>query len=115
MRLETFLSYVLIGTDNPRYGKRATATGLQLTIGNCSGIMAPFIYKTGSGPRYILGHAVTLALVAFATILYAIMSFYFRMRNKKRAAGKEDYKSWGKTPAETAEAGDESPLFIFTY
>ena len=27
----------------PRYGKRTTATGLQLTIGNASGIMAPFV------------------------------------------------------------------------
>ena len=30
-------------SNQPRYGKRATATGLQLTIGNCSGIMAPFV------------------------------------------------------------------------
>ena len=29
--------------NQPRYGKRTTATGLQLTIGNCSGIMAPFV------------------------------------------------------------------------
>ena len=27
----------------PRYGKRTTANGLQLTLGNASGIMAPFI------------------------------------------------------------------------
>ena len=27
----------------PRYGKRTTATGMQLTIGNSSGIMAPFV------------------------------------------------------------------------
>jgi len=30
-------------SDQPRYGKRTTATGLQLTIGNTSGIMAPFV------------------------------------------------------------------------
>lgn len=42
--------YVIVGiplawlpSNQPRYGKRATATGLQLTIGNCSGIMAPFV------------------------------------------------------------------------
>jgi sugar phosphate permease len=44
--------YVAVGiplawlpTNNPRYGKRTTATGLQLTIGNTSGIMAPFVRK----------------------------------------------------------------------
>jgi MFS family permease len=30
-------------TNSPRYGKRTMATGLQLTIGNCSGIMASFV------------------------------------------------------------------------
>jgi MFS family permease len=42
--------YVCVGlplawlpTNSPRYGKRTTATGLQLTIGNCSGIMASFV------------------------------------------------------------------------
>lgn len=30
-------------SNQPRYGKRTTATGMQLTIGNASGIMAPFV------------------------------------------------------------------------
>ena len=30
-------------TNSPRYGKRTTATGLQLTIGNCAGIMSSFV------------------------------------------------------------------------
>lgn len=77
--------------------------------------MAPFLYKTGTGPRYILGHAVSLAMVGFATIVYAFMWFYLRRRNQKRAAGKEDYKMYTKTVAESAEDGDESPLFVFTY
>ena len=42
--------YVCVGlplawlpSNQPRYGKRTTATGLQLTTGNASGIMAPFV------------------------------------------------------------------------
>lgn len=30
-------------TNNPRYGKRTFATGLQLSIGNCAGIMSSFV------------------------------------------------------------------------
>lgn len=30
-------------TNSPRYGKRTTATALQLAAGNCAGIMAPFV------------------------------------------------------------------------
>lgn len=47
--------YVIVGipiawlpSNQPRYGKRATASGLQLTLGNCSGIMAPFV-RMGHG------------------------------------------------------------------
>lgn len=42
--------YVIVGlplawlpSNNPRYGKRTVATGLQLTIGNSAGIPAPFV------------------------------------------------------------------------
>lgn len=42
--------YVVVGiplawlpTNQPRYGKRVTASGLQLSVGNLSGIMAPFV------------------------------------------------------------------------
>lgn len=42
--------YVVVGlplawlpSNQPRYGKRTTATGLQLTIGNSAGVMAPFV------------------------------------------------------------------------
>lgn len=42
--------YVIVGlplawlpTNCPRYGKRTTATGLQLSIGNCAGIMSSFV------------------------------------------------------------------------
>lgn len=49
--------YVVVGlplawlpTNNPRYGKRTTAGGLQLMIGNTSGIMAPFVSPLRSSP-----------------------------------------------------------------
>lgn len=45
--------YVVVGiplawlpSNNPRYGKRTVATGLQLTIGNSAGVPAPFVSLT---------------------------------------------------------------------
>lgn len=42
--------YVVVGlplawlpSNSPRYGKRTTATGMQLTVGNTSGILSAFI------------------------------------------------------------------------
>lgn len=76
--------------------------------------MSPYLYKTTEAPRYILGHAVTLALVAFSSVLYAFMSWYFTRRNAARRNGEEDYKIDGKSEDEIAEMGDESPRFVYT-
>ncbi|KAJ4342278.1 hypothetical protein N0V87_001264 [Didymella glomerata] len=112
--------YILVGlplawlpNNSPRYGKRAAANGLQLTIGNSSGIMAPFIYTTREGPRYIRGHAITLALVAMAVFIYLLMWTYFSKVNKQRAEGKVDREHEGLSEDELAELGDDSPHFRY--
>jgi hypothetical protein len=113
--------YVCVGlplawlpANSPRYGKRTTASGLQLTIGNAGGIGAPFYYATKDAPRYVKGHAITLGLVAFGTLLYGLLALYFTRRNAGRREGREDHKMAGKSEEEIAELGDESPRFIFT-
>jgi hypothetical protein len=72
------------------------------------------LYPDSSGPRYIQGHAVTLALVAAALLLFAGMSVYLTRRNDRRAAGLEDYRIAGLSEDEVEEMGDESPRFAFT-
>ena len=114
--------YVAVGiplawlpTNNPRFGKRTTATGLQLTIGNSSGIMAPFLYPKTEGPRYVRGHAVTMALVAFAAVLFGGMSVWFRRENKVRERGERDGKVEGLGEEEVLALGDENPKFRFAW
>lgn len=120
-------------SNQPRYGKRATATGLQLTIGNSSGIMAPFVssptferlgngidscslqlYPSSEGPRYLRGHAVSLAMVGMASIIFAFMSWYLSKMNHRRGRGEEDAKVANMSDVEIAELGDESPRYIYT-
>lgn len=98
----------------PRYGKRTTATGLQLSIGNCAGIMSSFIYPRTEGPRYIKGHAITMAMVAWAILVYAVMWWYFARVNARRDRGEEDHLIEGFSDEEVAELGDESPRFRYT-
>ncbi|KIV81911.1 hypothetical protein PV11_04059 [Exophiala sideris] len=114
--------YVVVGiplawlpTNNPRYGKRITGSGIQLTVGNAAGIMSAYLYKSDEAPRFIRGHAVSLSMAAVAAIIYTVMSLYFFKRNKRRQAGKEDSILVGKTEEEIAELGDENPRFVFTY
>ncbi|KAL3473496.1 histidine phosphatase superfamily [Aspergillus californicus] len=107
--------YVAVGlplawlpTTLPRYGKRTFATGLQLTFGNVSGVMSPFLYRTDEGPRYVRGNAVTLGLVGFAGVVYGIMWAYYRQKNKRRDQGLEDEKISGMADEEIEEMGDMS-------
>jgi MFS family permease len=60
--LIAFGLYVLVGlplawlpSNSPRYGKRTTSTGMQLTFGNSSGVMAPFVsfFFQGNGVSLI--------------------------------------------------------------
>lgn len=120
-------------TNSPRYGKRAFGTGLQLSLGNCAGIMSSFVsdtlatikpeswlltisqlYPAKEGPRFVRGHAVTLSMVAFASAVYAFMTFYYARVNARRARGEEDHKIQGMSESEIRELGDDSPRFVYT-
>ncbi|KAJ1325670.1 MFS transporter ACS family allantoate permease [Microdochium nivale] len=113
--------YVLVGlplawlpNNSPRYGKRTTANGLQLTCGNASGIMTPFIYLSQYAPRYVLGNAVSLAMVGMATGLYGGLWFHYDRQNKARAAGLVKPEHANLSEEELAELGDESPAYRYT-
>ncbi|KAH7346000.1 high-affinity nicotinic acid transporter-like protein [Pyrenochaeta sp. MPI-SDFR-AT-0127] len=113
--------YVCVGlplawlpTNLPRYGKRTSATGLQLSIGNCAGIMSAFIYPTMDRPRFIKGHAITMAMVAFAITCYIIMWYHLSQINTRREEGKVDHLIAGMRDEEVAELGDDSPRFRYT-
>ncbi|KAL8876577.1 MAG: hypothetical protein Q9198_005255 [Flavoplaca austrocitrina] len=110
----TGLPLAWLANNQPRYGKRTTATGLQITVGNISGIMAPFLYPDSQGPRFITGHAVTLAMVGMANVIFAFMSWYLSRQNDRRNRGEEDAKFANMAEDEIAELGDKSPRFVYT-
>ncbi|KAK5995499.1 putative transporter [Cladobotryum mycophilum] len=108
--------YVVVGLplawlpgNTPRYGKRTTATGLQLTLGNTSGII-----PKPDGPRYTRGHAVSLSMVGLGTVIYAFLWFWLRRENQRRDAGEVDEKYRDLDEEELKELGDDSPHYRYT-
>ncbi|KAL7619563.1 hypothetical protein AAE478_010104 [Parahypoxylon ruwenzoriense] len=113
--------YVIVGlplawlpNNTPRYGKRTTANGMQLTSGNAAGIMSSFIYPSTDGPRYIVGNAVSLSLVGMGACIYGFLWYWFARENKKRDGGfmKPEHESLSED--ELAELGDDSPRYKYT-
>ncbi|QUC20863.1 uncharacterized protein UV8b_05104 [Ustilaginoidea virens] len=113
--------YVVVGlplawlpNNSPRYGKRTTATGMQLTFGNAAGVMSAFIYPKSDQPRYVRGHAVCLAMVGMGTAIYAFLWYWLRRVNAARERGLVSDKHRGLADEQLQELGDDSPGFRYT-
>jgi hypothetical protein len=55
-----------------------------------------------------------MAMVAFASMLYTLMFFYFTRENKNRERGVYDHKIEGMSDQDVLALGDENPRFIFS-
>lgn len=99
--------------NKPRYGKRAFATGLQLTLGNTAGIVMPFLFTSKDSPGYRKGYGVSIAAVGVSSVIFTGMTVYYRGINRGRSEGREDWKVEGKTEDEVNEMGDKSPRYVY--
>jgi hypothetical protein len=100
--------------NNTRYGKRAVASGMQITIGSISGFVSPFLYSTNTVPGYMPGYGATIGLLALGVMLYTALHFYFRDQNKRKREGSYDHLKEGKTKEEAAETGENNPRYTYT-
>ena len=73
------------GNIAPHY-KRATALGMNQTIGNLAGVIAGQIYIASESPRYKTGQAVSLTSICLAWALVWVMAFHLTRLNKQKAA-----------------------------
>ena len=55
-----------------------------------------------------------MSLVAFGSLLYAFMYFYFDRENKRRSNGEKDAVMEGLNDEEVLALGDENPRFVFS-
>lgn len=77
-------------------------------------VAAPFLFTNAMAPAYRPGYAATVGAMAFAITMMTTLHTHFRIINKRRDQGKEDWKLEGKTDEEVAEMGDLSPRFRYT-
>lgn len=106
------LNVTWVSNSNAGYFKRATAIGLQQTIGNSAGLMAGQIYRiTASDGRYTIGHAVSLGAIIIASIGYSTMWTTLNRINHKREAMSIDERV---REIDQGKKGDRHPDFRYT-
>jgi hypothetical protein len=71
------------------------------------------LYPAAEAPRYVKGHAITIAMVAFGVLSFGFMWGFYIAVNKRRAEGKENHKIVGMSDEEVEELGDDSPRFKY--
>ncbi|KAE9575385.1 putative transporter [Colletotrichum fructicola] len=106
------LNVTWISNSNAGYFKRATAIGLQQTIGNSAGLMAGQIYRiTASDGRYTIGHAVSLGTITVASVGYFTMWTLLNKINNRRDNMSIDERA---REIDQGKKGDRHPDFRYT-
>ncbi|KAI0394163.1 major facilitator superfamily domain-containing protein [Xylariaceae sp. FL0594] len=92
--------------------KRATATAMQISIGNVGAVIGTQLYRGHDGPRFIVGHSFALAYLLANAVVVAILAVMLKRENERRAQIAEEIQDIG----ELAEwNGDVDPRWRFEY
>ncbi|KAF3989777.1 hypothetical protein FT663_01925 [Candidozyma haemuli var. vulneris] len=93
--------------------KRALGMGLQIGLGNLSGVFASNFYRTQDAPQYKLGHGLGCGFAGMGLIVTVIIAVSYLGINKKRkhdiAQGKYD----DVPPEDLIKMGDRNPYFLY--
>jgi hypothetical protein len=105
------LNYVWMLNSHAGYYKRATAIGINMTVGNCAGLVIGQIFKnTTPDGRYLEGVTTSLASALACAVLITCLYFYKRRQNLLRESlTAEERQSW----IDLGRTGDAHPDFRF--
>ncbi|KAF4958722.1 hypothetical protein FSARC_10947 [Fusarium sarcochroum] len=103
-----------ITVNQPRYGKRAFASGIFITIGNSAGVASPFLFSNEHAPEYRPGYAASIGMLVLAVGIHTVVYLHFKRLNKRKLSGKEDWRMEGKTEEEINELGEHNPRYLYT-
>ncbi|KAI0875918.1 major facilitator superfamily domain-containing protein [Hypoxylon argillaceum] len=92
--------------------KRATATAMQISIGNLGAVVGTQLYRSHDGPRFIVGHSFALGYLLANAIAVTVLALVLRKENKERALIAEEIQDVGETPD---WRGDVDPRWRFEY
>ncbi|RDX50201.1 MFS general substrate transporter [Polyporus arcularius HHB13444] len=66
--------------------KRATATAMQISVGNLGAVLGTQLYRPATAPRYVLGHAFALGYMSANVVVVSVLWWYLSRENARREA-----------------------------
>jgi hypothetical protein len=105
------MNYMLMLNNHAGYYKRATAIGINMTLGNCAGLVIGQIFKnTTPEGRYLEGEASSAAVAGFSIFVIALLWWYIRRQIRiKEALTPEERQRW----IDEGRTGDYHPDFKY--
>lgn len=94
--------------------KRGIGAAIQLSIGNCSGVVASNIFLASQAPTYHLGYGLGLGFVWLCGLAAVVFLWVIRRENRIRDQGGRDDRL-NLPEDERNNLGDGHPRFRFTY
>ncbi|RKL35211.1 hypothetical protein BFJ70_g8068 [Fusarium oxysporum] len=92
--------------------KRAIANAMQISIGNLGAVMGTQLYRSGDGPRFVVGHSMALGYLIANIVVVSILGWRLKKQNDARAAVSEEIKHVGEVED---WRGDTDPRWRFEY
>lgn len=92
--------------------KRAFSSGIQVTIGNFSGIIGTNVFVQNNASQYKTGYAASMSMLWLGALSATAMFVGLCIENRKRAAGKRDHRL-ALPDEQVKNMGDYHPSFRF--
>ncbi|KAI8954031.1 MFS general substrate transporter [Xylaria longipes] len=107
------LSVAWLANNMSGHWKRALGAGIQIAVGNITGVLAANIFVDHEAPRYPTGYGTALGLTWLGGIAATAMFVGMLIENRKREAGEKDHRL-SRPVEEVRNMGDYHPSFRFT-
>lgn len=88
--------------------KMAIASGLQIGLGSCGGIVASMVYQSSQAPFYRSGYRISFAMLIIAAALLTAFVLGLKRENGKRDRGERDVRL---LEVDADNLGDDHPSF----
>jgi len=92
---------------------RAILSALIPGLGTIGSVVSTWTYTTQFAPNYIPGNAINVATTTIVFFIGAFLTWYVRWENRRREAGKLDYRLEGLTEREAELLGHKHPAFRY--